>query len=100
MSSTKDEAVGCPNSLPPLWNELISLRLQSAAAGLLHDIFQGVSYGEAKMRGRLGQTLHAGIREEAMALIGDADGTVRFDRLHFESIAIEHVKACCRNDVS
>ena len=103
MPSSLEDALGRPNGLPPLWNQLIELRLESASVGMLHDVFQGVAYGEVKMRGKVGQLLHAGIREEAMALIGDTDGTLlkvwleafRYDRLHFQRMAIEHVRRCC-----
>ena len=105
MNPRLEDALSRPNGLPPLWNQLISLRLESAAIGMLHDVFQGVAYGEAKMRGRLGQMLHAGIREEAMDLIGDTDGTLlkvwlgalRYDRLQFQRMAIEHVRGCCNS---
>jgi hypothetical protein len=103
MPSSLDDALAHPNGLPPLWNELIKLRLESASVGMLHDVFQGVAYGEVKMRGKVGQLLHAGIREEAMALIGDTDGVLlkvwldafRYDRLQFQRMAIEHVRHCC-----
>ncbi len=103
MDPRLEEALSRPNGLPPLWNQLIAMRLESASVGMLHDVFQGVAYGEAKMRGRFGQILHAGIREEAMALIGDPDGTLlkiwlnafRYDRLQFQRMAIEQLRECC-----